>query len=333
MTIIRPQIFMSYARHDAGFVYGIRADLINSGLECWIDDTHIQTGDRLNPVIEDAISRSSLVLAYVTKNYLQSPWCMKEFRHALETPGTTVAPYVDSQETLSKVPADLKNEVLFGVLTPDSRTRLLAELTGRAWASLQTVQRVVPSDDHILAGPAIFDSAGYSRLDLMKRANKELILAGPNLRSWMSDAESKRGLVALVKERHIRVTLILATYETLRAVSPEGAIHLRESVKDIQKIFNLLDDAEKELISAHFHIGASTLSAVIIDPDTQEGILFFSPRWAIQFLPQDRMTCVIDKTINSEALFKSIYNGVLLMTQGDAKNVQEMLASSWHANG
>jgi hypothetical protein len=67
---------------------------------------------------------------------------------------------------------------------------------------------------------------------------------------------------------------------------------------------------------------------VFIDPKRSDGILFFSPRWAIQFLPQDRLTCVIDKTINSASLFKAIYNGVLLMTQGDAKTIEEMLRSS-----
>ena len=87
-----------------------------------------------------------------------------------------------------------------------------------------------------------------------------------------------------------------------------------------------LDGPERRLMSAHFHVGASTLSAVFVDPRSPGGLLFFSPRWAIQFLPQDRLTCVIDKTINSPDLFKAVYNGVLLMTQGDAKTLEEMLA-------
>ena len=70
----------------------------------------------------------------------------------------------------------------------------------------------------------------------MRRAEQELILAGSNLRSWMSDEDSKRGLVDLVRNRHVRVTLILATYETLSPISPEEAIHLRASVKDIQEM-------------------------------------------------------------------------------------------------
>jgi hypothetical protein len=146
-------------------------------------------------------------------------------------------PYADSTATLEAVPEELMDEVTFGVLSTENYAHSLMQLVGRSWASLQTFQRVVPGDDHILAGPAIFDSAGYSRRDLMTRAKSELILAGSNLRSWMSDDESKRGLVALVRDRRVRVSLIMATYETLHSISPEGAIHLRESVKDVQQMF------------------------------------------------------------------------------------------------
>jgi hypothetical protein len=326
MSAMRPRVFVSYSRKNEEYVRTLRADLFNAELDCWIDASDIQAGERLNPAIENAISGSNLFFAYVTRDYLRSRWCMAEVRYALQTPGVTLAPYVDSQETLDAVPPDLLDAVAFGQIGLANHLRALLEIAGRAWSSLQESQRLVPSDDHILAGPAIFDSAGYSRASLIERAREELILAGPNLRSWMSDHDSKRLLVDLVRRRRVRVTLILATYETLRPIAPEGAIHLRESVKDIKQMMGLLDGPELELMSAHFHVGASTLSAVFVDPRSSDGILFFNPRWAIQFLPQDRLTCVIDKRFNSPALFKAIYNGVLLMTQGDAKTVEEMLA-------
>ena len=327
MSVIKPRIFVSYSHIDADYVQQLRRDLLSGNVECWIDDT-IQTGDRLSPVIEEAISASSLFFAYITKAYLESRWCMREFQYALQARKVTVVPYTDSRETLESVPPELLDEVVFGVLSPENYAHSLMQLAGRSWASLQTFQRIVPADDHILAGPAIFDSAGYSRRDLMARTKSELILAGSNLRSWLSDDESKRGLVALVRERQIRVTLIMATFETLGSISPEGAIHLRESVKDVQRMLSGLTAEEQDLMRTYFHIGAATLSAVFIDPDSPDGVLFFSPRWAIQFLPQDRLTCVIDKSINSEGLFKAVYNGVLLMRQGDAKSLEEMSAEA-----
>jgi hypothetical protein len=303
----------------------VRADLFNSEVDCWIDASDIQAGQRLNPAIENAISGASLFFAYVTPDYLRSRWCMAEIRYALQTPGVTLAPYVDSPQTLDAVPSDLLNEVAFGRIGPDNYLRSVLEIAGRAWASLQESQLLVPAVDHLLASPAILDSDGYSRADLIKRVQGELILAGPNLRSWMSDDDTKRQLVDLVRERRVRVTLILATYETLRPISPEGAIHLRESAKDIRRMLGQLEERERGLMTAHFHGGASTLSAVFVDPRRPEGILFFTPRWAIQFLPQDRLTCVIDKKVNSPGLFKAIYNGIFLMTQGDARTVEDML--------
>lgn len=325
MDLIRPRVFISYSRKNEDYIRKIRSDLFKSQLDCWLDIADIQAGERLNPAIETAISQSSLFLAYVTPSYLESRWCMEEIRYALHVSGTTVAPYVDSPETLEAIPSELLDEVAFGLLEPATHARSLLEIAGRAWASLQTSQRVVPSADHILAGPAIFDSAGYSRRDLIGRAKEEVVLAGSNLRSWMSDDDTKQDLVELVNKRQVRVTMIMATYETLRPISPEGAVHLRESVKDVKEMLGLLDDNKRKLMSAHFHVGAATLSAVFIDPKRPEGILFFSPRWAIQFLPQDRLTCVIDKRINSASLYKAIYNGVLLMTQGDAKSIDDMI--------
>jgi hypothetical protein len=316
---------VSYSRKNEDYVRTLRADLFNSELDCWIDASDIQAGERLSPAIEKAITGSHLFFAYVTHDFLRSRWCMAEIRYALQCPRVALAPYVDSPQTLDAVPSDLLDEVAFGRIGPDNYLRSLLEIAGRAWGALQESRRLVPADDHILAGPAIFDSDGYSRADLIERTQEELILAGPNLRSWLSDEDAKRGLVDLVRVRRVRVTLILATYETLAPVSPEGAIHLRESAKDIREMMGLLDGAERRLMTAHFHIGASTLSAVFVDPRSPDGILFFSPRWAIQFLPQDRLTCVIDKKVNSPALFRAIYNGILLMTQGDAKGVEDML--------
>lgn len=325
MSLIRPQVFISYSRKNENYIRQVRSDLFKSQLDCWLDIADIQVGERLNPAIETAISQSTLFFAYVTPPYLQSRWCMAEIRYALHACGTPVAPYVDSRETLDAIPSELLDEVAFGLLEPATYARSLLEVAGRAWASLQTTQQVVPSSDHILAGPAIFDSPGYSRSDLMDRTGEEIVLAGPNLRSWMSDDDTRRGLVELVNRRQVRVTMIMATYETLRPIAPEGAVHLRESVKDVKEMLAQLDDDKRKLMSAHFHVGAATLSAVFIDPRRPEGILFFSPRWAIQFLPQDRLTCVIDKKTNSASLYKAIYNGVLLMTQGDAKNIYDML--------
>lgn len=183
MAIARPQVFVSYSRRDESFVRKVQADLLRSGVNCWIDVTNIQAGDRLNAVIESAIAESSLFFAYVTGNYLASTWCMKELGHALTAASVTVALYADSAATLQALPPQLRDEVSFGILDAEDYLNPLLELTGRAWASLQTARRLGPAGNHILAGPAVFDTAGYSRRELLDRVEEELILAGQNLRS------------------------------------------------------------------------------------------------------------------------------------------------------
>jgi hypothetical protein len=328
VDVIKPRVFFSYSRRDETFVRRVAADLGRGGLDCWIDTQRLEVGDKLEN-IRAAIRGCSLVFAYVTPAYLASRWCRDELRIALAAPGVAVAPYVDSADTLDALPGEIRDDVTCGILQDgDQYVGSIVAISGIAWSSLQTARRVVSSDDHILAGPAIFDSIGYRRVDLIERAQEELILAGANLRSWLTNEAGRKQLISLVEDRGVRVTMILATFKTLAPISPEGAVHLRSSVREIKEMMDLLSDDGRRLMTAHFHVGASTLSAVFVDPESPNGILFFNPRWAIQFLPQDRLTCVIEKSINSTDLYKALYNGVLLMIQGDARSLEDMLAES-----
>lgn len=325
MSVIRPKIFISYRTLDGAKVDRIERDLRQSGVESWRDN-QLEPGDRLKRVIfEHAIPECCLFFAYITKEYLGSEWCMNELREAIAATGVAVAPFVDSASTLDLIPKALRDEVRFELMTDETYWDSILALSGKAWASLQAVQRLVPSENHILTGPEIFKSPGFRRADLLRRVRKELVLAAPNLRSWLSDPDSRLGLVDLVRQRRVRVSLIMATYESMRPLAEEGAQHLRQSALDIRQMLGLLDPAERTLMRAHFHVAATTLSAVFVDPEEDDGILFFNPRWAIQFLPQERLTCVIDKTINPPSLYNAIFNSVLLMTQSDALTIDDML--------
>lgn len=326
MKSIRPQIFLSYSRSDAEFVRKLRDDLVRAGVGCWLDTDAITAGDRLQDAIfGDGIPQCNLFVAYITQKYLESEWCKKELHEALESRRVLVMPLADSDDTLNRIPKTVRDTVHCGTITAERYWNVVLDVSGKAWLTLQNTRRLVSSENYLLAGAGIFDMAEYRRDALLKRVKNELILAAPNLRSWLSDAHSRKTLLKLIQETEVTVTLILATYETLRPISSEGAEHLRQSAEDIKEMMNALTDTERRRLRAFFHIGAATLSAVFVDPENADGILFFNPRWAIQFLPDDRLTCVIDKTINSPTLFKAIYNSVLLMTQRDAKSIDDML--------
>jgi hypothetical protein len=325
-VILTPTVFVSYARTDAAFVDRVIRDLRVYHIESWMDTSHLEVGDRLSN-IEEVIAQSTLVFAYITESYLESRWCMKELELALETQRVLVAPFVDSAETLAKLAPELRDEVSIGSLGVGSDYEAaIAELLHKAWISLQAAEQLVTADDHILASPTVFSTRGYSPTELMERTKDELVLAGPNLRNWLTEEESRRQLTALVAEKQVRITFVLGTYEALEAIYPEGATHLRDSVLEIKGMLDRLGAEERELMKVHFHVGVVTLSAVFVDPKSADGILFFSPRWAFQFVPHDRFSCVIDKRVNSVDLFNAIYGGVTLMVQGDAKTLDQMLA-------
>jgi TIR domain len=319
-----PTVFISYSHTDAAFVERIVGDMRSSGIESWVDDANLEAGDRLEN-IREAIRQSTLVLAYVTERYLASRWPMEELRIALDAPRVAVAAFVDSEETLAKLPDELRDEVSFGVLRDDSSyDRTLSQVARKAWTSLQVAERLVPASDHILASQTVFQTRGYSQQELFGKVNEELILAGANLRNWLTDRASRDSLLRLVKDGK-KVTLILGTYESLEAISPEGATHLRASARELKEMRDALGEDERERLNIHFHIAVVTLSAVFVDPRSADGILFFSPRWAFQFVPHDRFSCAIDRRINSPDLFNAIYGGVTLMIQDDAKTLEEML--------
>ncbi len=323
---LTPIVFVSYARADTAFVHRVIQDLAARRIEAWVDTSRLEVGHKVSD-IENAITQSTLVFAYLTESYLASRWCMKELKRALATPRVLTAPFVDSAETLERLSRKIRDEISFGVLNDGAGyDGTVSEIAHKAWTSLQVSEQLVTSSDHILASPAVFKTSGYSPPELMMRAKEELILAGSNLRNWLTDEKSRAQLLALVRDENVSVTLIMGTYEALAAISPEGATHLRDSVMEVKGMVDALDREQRGLMKVHFHVGVVTLSVVFVDPKSDDGILFFSPRWAIQYVPHDRFSCVIDKRVNSVDLFDAIYGGVTLMIQGDAKTLGEMLA-------
>jgi TIR domain len=256
VSIIRPSIFISHSSSDRDFVRIISADLNKAGIACWEANSGIWATDSLEAaILNSGIPKCTLFCSYLSLSYLNSPKCMEELNKACASGRVALLHFVDSEATLQTIPSELRDSLHYRVLDKQTYSDCILHLSATAWGSLQTAELVVPSEDHILAGPAIFDSEGYTRKDLLKRVKGELILAAANLRSWLSDRDSRDQLVELVRTRRIRVTLILATHETLGPISVEGATHLRQSVDDIKRMVEQLNEEERTLMQAYFHIG------------------------------------------------------------------------------
>jgi hypothetical protein len=329
LRYIVPKVFLSYSRTDADMARRIRNDLEQSGIDCWLDTVSIWAHDRFRETtLLQEIPNRDLFVGYITEAYADSEWCQSELAAAIKATTIEIALLAESKAAFDGLDERIREkyqcDVLEGRHDAAGYHRSMLRLTSAAWASLQSKSLLVPGDDHIRAGANVVDEEGSRQQDLMADATQHLILAGANLRGWLSSPQTRERLVARARD-HKRVTLILTTYDAIRPLSPEGETHLRQSVAEIRDMRNELDGEDGgRYLAAHFHVGAATLSAVFVDPDAPNGRLYFTPRWAMQVIPEERMTCVIDKRVNSTRLFRAIYGSVLNMTQADAESLDAM---------
>jgi hypothetical protein len=204
----------------------------------------------------------------------------------------------------------------------DLRAKLVRQLS----QTLQKARGLVPAASSILAGPNLYDQLGYRREDIFGLVQRKLILAGANLRGWLSDSAARQGLVDLVREKSdVTVTFVLGTPGILRELQGEGEAHLRASIRELSEMREELGAEQRSRMRCFFHWGAATLSAVFIDPDSPTGVLFFTPRWGYDYNPRQRLTCMIERRRNSD-LFDVIYDPLLLLTQPNVSGLDEMLA-------
>jgi formylglycine-generating enzyme required for sulfatase activity len=72
------QIFISYSRADKEFVDRLARDLIENGIDVWVDRSNIRGGDRWRQRITDGISSSELVVVVLSPKSLHSEYVERE---------------------------------------------------------------------------------------------------------------------------------------------------------------------------------------------------------------------------------------------------------------
>jgi hypothetical protein len=329
MAHIRPIVFVSYSTQDKHFIDELVTDLRAAQVDVWYDNWEIQPGESLQTrIFEEGIDRCDLFAIYLTKNSINSEWCRKELNKALtnhiEGNGVYLSIFVDSEDTLDSLPEEIKTYRI-PTLSKAQYSRTLGQLISRAWEALQNTKRLINPRNNILCGTNIMESI-YRRSEFVKKVNRSLIVAGPNLRGWLTEEESRLSLIHLIKKApHIQITMILGTPESLKILNNgygEGTEHLRASVRDLRWINSQLSSDEKQRFRVAFHFGAVTLSAVIRDPDGDDGVLLFTPRWGIDYQPLKRLYCVIEKKTNPEQ-FNAIYQSTFNLIQSDALTLDQ----------
>jgi hypothetical protein len=78
------RVFICYSSKDKLFVRKLARDLRAHGLEVWFDEWAMFPGDSLYERIEQGIRTSGWFVIVLSPNSVQSRWCKRELREAME---------------------------------------------------------------------------------------------------------------------------------------------------------------------------------------------------------------------------------------------------------
>lgn len=80
----KPSVFFSYSHDDSELVEKIAERIQNAGFSCWIDKQRLRAQERFNSAIDEAIDDAIVFLAFLSKTYVNKPYCIHEFDRAID---------------------------------------------------------------------------------------------------------------------------------------------------------------------------------------------------------------------------------------------------------
>lgn len=91
----KADVFLSYSHDDSFLVERIANKLKESGFDCWIDKDRLRAQERFNVAIEEAIDGAVIFLAFLSRTYVNKPYCIHEFDRAIEKEKCILAVCID----------------------------------------------------------------------------------------------------------------------------------------------------------------------------------------------------------------------------------------------
>ncbi|MEO8498795.1 MAG: toll/interleukin-1 receptor domain-containing protein [Planctomycetota bacterium] len=91
MSKSKNAIFLSYSHHDQSWVKAFVEQLTKNQVDVWYDQQAIRAGDRWQELIQDALRKSSILVAVLSKDSVKRPWMFFELGAAVAD-GKTVIP-------------------------------------------------------------------------------------------------------------------------------------------------------------------------------------------------------------------------------------------------
>jgi hypothetical protein len=77
------EVFLCHSSADKGHVRMVHDDLKNLGDSCWLDENKIKVGDSIVSKINEGLGSSRTMIAFLSKQAVQSMWAKKEWQSFL----------------------------------------------------------------------------------------------------------------------------------------------------------------------------------------------------------------------------------------------------------
>jgi hypothetical protein len=166
------------------------------------------------------------------------------------------------------------------------------------------------------AGTSISNSS-YDLPAFFDPFSKEIYLIGQNLRSVLSDPRVLPHFHKLVsKNRKLELRIIISPPGSIDHVHPDASRHYAQTIRELKTFYRKLDEECRRRVTMKAHAGATSLSALIRDPGNDDrGVIVFTPKWATDQEPGNRIFCVVRKSENP-VIFAKLFGHVSTMLLG-----------------
>lgn len=232
------------------------------------------------------------------------------------------------------------SRVVIGMLDPNQnicgrgirrlrKARIKVELFPEQWMKQVEVQnREFIRDQEVKETRLIACGVGqrgspYEFKNFADRSAREWILVAQNLQTLLPRRDFLPHVRKLL-DGGTTIKVVLTTPEVMKALGNDAFRHFESSVNVFKKFYLSLDARKRKRLSIYFNASAASLSVQVRDPnDPARALLVFTPKWAIDLEPENRLYFVLNRR-EHKPLFDKVYGAIPGMTQAHSSNLEQM---------
>jgi len=148
----------------------------------------------------------------------------------------------------------------------------------------------------IVTGTAV-KGTQYGFSSIFDSSAQDCVVVAQNLRTLISAGFLEH--IGPVLERGTKVAIVLTTFEAMSAISEAARDHYIETIRDLTRFVGDLPEVSRKRLRICFHPGATSLSAMVRRDEHRERMVF-TPKFATDTDPDNRVFCVVDRRDNRE---------------------------------